>query len=101
MSTQTISISKNKKALFDYEVLSGYEAGIKLTGAEVKSIRSGSVNLRGAHVSLHSGRPIILGMHITPYKSGTSYLATDPTRERSLFLKKKDIDYLAGKVKEK
>ncbi len=52
-------------------------------------------------MSLHSGRPVIFGMHITPYKSGTSYLATDPTRERAIFLKRKDIDYLAGKIKEK
>ncbi len=63
------NIAENKKALFDYEVIETFEAGMELTGGEVKSIRAGSVNLRGSHVSLSSGRPTLLGAHINPYKS--------------------------------
>ncbi len=62
------SIAQNKKALFDYEVLETFEAGIILNGAEVKSVRAGGVNLKGSHVSLTSGRPILLAAHISPYK---------------------------------
>ena len=95
------TLAQNKKALFDYEVLEMFEAGIILFGAEVKSVRTGSVNLKGAHVSLASGRPILLGAHISPYKSETIWIHRSPTRERELLLKRKDISRLLGKVKEK
>ncbi len=66
--TQAQTALTNKKALFDYEIIESFEAGIELTGAEVKSVRAGSVGLKGAHVTLNSGRPIVMGLHITPYK---------------------------------
>ena len=90
----------NKKALFDYEMLESFEAGIELTGAEVKSLRTGSANLKGAHVSVNSGRPVIIGMHITPYKGAVTEV-TNPTRDRSLFLHKKTVFILIAKLREK
>jgi SsrA-binding protein len=59
MSSRHI-FAENKKALFDYEVIERFEAGIELLGSEVKSVRAGSINLRGSHVSLASGRPVLL-----------------------------------------
>lgn len=95
------SIAQNKKALFDYEVLETFEAGIILNGAEVKSVRAGGVNLKGSHVSLTSGRPILLAAHISPYKWETKGLHHLPTRDRELLLKRRDILRLTLKVKEK
>jgi SsrA-binding protein len=99
-SSSTVLIHANKKALFDYEIIESFEAGIVLTGAEVKSVRAGGINLKGSHVSLHSGRPILLGAHISPYKQVFGAL-TSPVRDRELFLHKKTILLLASKVREK
>lgn len=96
------SVHSNKKALFDFDVIESFEAGIKLTGAEVKSVREGGCNLKGSYVVLASGNPVITGMRIAPYSHAVSLRhAFDPVREREIFLKRKDIDRLAGKVKEK
>ena len=57
------SIIQNKKALFDYEILEELDAGIILFGPEVKSLRAGQANLKGSYVTLHSGRPILIGAH--------------------------------------
>ncbi|MDD2745194.1 MAG: SsrA-binding protein SmpB [Candidatus Gracilibacteria bacterium] len=95
------TIAQNKKALFDYEVLETFEAGIILNGGEVKSARAGGINLKGSHVSLASGRPILLAAHISPYKGETRGLAYGPTRDRELLLKHKDIVRLTQKIKEK
>jgi len=91
----------NKKALFDYEIVTTYETGIKLTGAEVKSVRGKHCNLKGAYVTLLSGRPILRGLHISPYSHVGNKTSIDPARERELLMKKRDIDYLLGKLKEK
>ncbi len=91
-------IHANKKALFDYEVLSSYEAGIRLTGAEVKSVRSGKVNLKGAFVSFRTGRAVLHKSHISRYPFAAE--ETAPDRERALFLKKKDIAYMKEKTEE-
>ncbi len=96
------SVHVNKKALFDFDVLETLEAGIGLLGAEVKSIREGGCNLKGSYVVLASGRPTIVGMRVSPYSHAPNLKhALDPTREREIFLKRKDIDRLMGKVKEK
>jgi SsrA-binding protein len=85
-------ISSNKKAYFDYEVSDTFEAGIVLRGYEVKSVRAGNVNLKGAFV-LVSGVPVISGMHIGPYKAAnlTDY---DPRGLRRILLKQSEIDKL-------
>ncbi len=101
MKSPTVSLHVNKKALFDYEIVQGYEAWIKLTGPEVKSIRAKQCNLKGSYVSLASGRPILKGFHVSPYANLPHKLGVNPTADREVLLKKKDIDYLTGKMKEK
>lgn len=95
------SLHVNKKALFDYEIVQGYEAGIKLTGGEVKSIRAKQCNLKGSYVSLASGRPILKGFHISPYEHLGNKKAMESAIDREIFLHKNDIDHLKGKLKEK
>lgn len=93
--------SENKKALFDYEVLEKFEAGLVLFGQEVKSIRTGHINLAGTYVSLASGEPFLLGSRIPPYQPNNAGAGYKEERERKLLLNKKEIDYLAGKTKTK
>ena len=83
------SIIQNKKALFDYEILEELDAGIILFGPEVKSLRAGQANLKGSYVTLHSGRPILIGAHIAEYGCNTNK-KIDPKRERELLLSKKE-----------
>lgn len=101
MKSLTTSLHVNNKALFDYEIVQGYEAWIKLTGPEVKSIRAKQCNLKGSYISMASGRPILKGLHISPYANLPHKLGVNPTADREVFLKKRDIDYLIGKLKEK
>ncbi len=97
--SNTKTIIENKKALFDYEVIEEFEAGIVLVGSEVKSIRNGSVNLKGAYITIHSGRPVLVGCHISEYRGSTGVI-TDPKRERLILISKKEILRLSQKVKE-
>lgn len=97
MTTQ--EITRNKKAFFDYEILQTYEAGLKLFWHEVKSIRSGYVNLKWSYVSLVSGMPLAKGIHITPWKALPNSQSLDGKRDINLFLHKKDIAYLLERQK--
>jgi len=83
-------IQKNKKAYFDYEVLDEYKAGIILTGPEIKSVRSGNVNLKGSYVSVEKAEAFLKGAHISRYKydSDKDY---DPFRIRKLLLKESEV----------
>ncbi len=92
-------ISKNKKAYFDYFVLSTYEAGIELYGTEVKSIRAGNVNLKDSFCSIDNGELFIKGMHISPYEKGNVF-NRDPLRDKKLLMHKREIMSLLGKVKQ-
>lgn len=87
------TLSKNKKALVDYEVLDTYEAGIQLSGPEVKSVRGGHANLKGSHISITPKHEIFaLKIHISPYKPAAGQQADyNPTRKRKLLLHKKEI----------
>ena len=87
----------NKKARYDYEILERYEAGIVLTGSEIKSIRKGSCNLKDSYVIVKNGEVFILGMHISNYKEG-SITNLDETRTRKLLLNRKEINKLQGTV---
>lgn len=98
-SSSDTSIIENRKALFDYEVIEEFEAGIILYGPEVKSLRSGQANLKGSYVTLHSGRPVLVGCHISEYKSNTG-TKFEPKRERLLLLSQKEISRLEQKTKE-
>lgn len=90
-------ISQNKKAYHDYFILETYEAGISLTGTEVKSIRAGRCNLKDSYIKVENGEAIIKGMHISPYEQGNIF-NHDPIRERKLLLHKYEINKLMGSV---
>ena len=92
-------IVKNKKALFNYELLEKYEAGIVLLGTEVKSLRERAVNMSDSYASFKKGELFIVSMHISPYHFGNRN-NHEPLRERKLLMKKREIKRLFGKVKE-
>ncbi len=91
-------LADNKKALFDYEIIEEYEAGVKLFGDEVKSIRNGGINLKGSYVLINNLHVHIVGMHISEYKWGIR--GADPKRDRDILLSKSQILSLSQKVKE-
>jgi len=93
--------SENKKALFDYEVLEKYEAGLVLFGQEVKSIKTGHINLSGSYVTLNSGEPFLVGVKVPPYQPNNAGADYNQERQRKILLNKKEIDYLIGKIKQK
>ena len=94
------TIAANRKAYHDYHVQDGIEAGIALTGTEIKSIRAGRANLRDAYVRPEAGELWLLNAHIARYEAG-SYLRHEPTRPRKLLLHRKQIDSLTSKIQEK
>ena len=94
-------LAENRKAYFDYEILEKFEAGLVLSGAEVKSIRNGRMNLAGSYVNFHNGEPYLIGTSIAPYQQKNQPSDYDPSRTRKLLLNKKEIDYISGKTKQK
>lgn len=94
------NLAVNKKATFEYEILEKFEAGLMLTGAEVKSVRNGNIRLLGSYVTFHGTSATLLNAHISPYKYAQNE-EYDPTRSRRLLLKQKEINYLRGKLSEK
>lgn len=95
----TKTIAQNKKAFHDYFVIESMEAGIELCGTEVKSIRSGRVNLKDSWCSIEDGELYIKGMHISPYEQGNIF-NRDPMRVRRLLMHKREIMRLFGTVKQ-
>ena len=93
------TIAQNKKAFHDYFVIESMEAGIELCGTEVKSIRSGRVNLKDSWCSIEDGELYIKGMHISPYEQGNIF-NRDPMRVRRLLMHKREIMRLFGTVKQ-
>src|SRR5215468_1012113 len=95
------TIAVNRKARHDYFIDETVEAGLVLTGSEVKSLREGRVNLRGAYARIsRDGQAVLVGVHISPYGFAT-HDAPDPDRSRKLLLHRREIDRLAGKVRER
>jgi SsrA-binding protein len=90
----------NRRARFEYEFLERFEAGIVLTGTEIKSIRTGQISLNEAFARVRDGEVWLHGMHVPPYKEG-SFSNHDPTRARKLLMHRKEIDRLAGRAAEK
>lgn len=88
---------ENRKAYFNYSIEDTYEAGIELTGAEVKSIRGGNGNINSAFCVVRGGEAFILGMHIPPYQLKNTSEGYDPDRTRKLLLSKKEIKKLGEK----
>ncbi len=94
-------LAKNKKAYFNYEILEKFVAGISLTGQEVKSIKSGRINLAGAYVVIKAGEVFLIGANVPPYQPKNAPKDYNPERSRKLLLKKSEIKYLIGKTKQK
>ena len=88
-------IANNKKARHDYFIEEVYEAGMVLTGTEIKSIRQGKVNIKESYAKIENGELMILGMHISPYEQGNRF-NVDPVRPRKLLLHKQEIKKLIG-----
>jgi len=95
------SITKNKKAYFEYQILDKHTAGIKLQGSEVKSIRGGKVSIVEAYCFISNDEIFIKGMHITEHKEGGKYNNHNPTRDRKLLMKKKEIIKLKENMSQK
>lgn len=93
-------IATNRKAFHDYHVLQKLEAGLVLTGTEVKSLREGRANLKDSYVTFKGGEAYLFGAHISPYSHGNRQ-NHDPERTRKLLLHKREIDKLQGQVVEK
>lgn len=93
-------IATNRKALHNYHILEGFEAGIVLTGTEIKSVRASHVSLAEAYVKPEKGELWLLGAHIARYEA-SGYNSHEPTRPRRLLLHRKQISMLASEVKQK
>lgn len=91
-------IAQNKKARFDYEILDTFEAGIALTGPEVKSVKLGQISIKESFVTFQGVIPYLTNTHISPYKHASDNESA-PTRPRKLLLKKSEIVSLLGKSK--
>lgn len=92
-------IAENRKARHDYSILEAYEAGVELTGTEVKSLRAGRVNLKDSYAQVINGELFLEGVHISPYEQGNRY-NVDPLRRRRLLMHKREILKLYGQIKQ-
>ena len=90
----------NRRARHEFHILESMEAGIALTGTEIKSIRQGGISLNEAYARMRDGEMWLLGMHVPPYKQG-SFSNVDPNRPRKLLLHKEQIARLASRAAEK
>ena len=93
-------IAQNKKAYHDYFVDEKYEAGIELFGTEVKSIRSGGINLKDSYCMIEEGEIFAVGVHVSPYEKGNIF-NRDPYRVKKLLMHKKEINKLLGQITQK
>lgn len=93
-------IANNPTAKHNYSIETTYEAGIVLTGTEIKSIRNSKVNLKDSYANIKNGEVFIYGMHISPYEHGNIY-NKDPLRTRKLLLTRHEINKLTGLIKQK
>ena len=100
MNQNIKQISKNPTAYHNYNIENKIEAGIVLTGTEIKSIRQGNANLKDSYAVLKNGEVFIIGIHISPYEHGNIF-NKDPLRDRKLLLNKREIAKLIGLTKQK
>jgi SsrA-binding protein len=94
------TVATNRKAFHNYSIQDTFEAGVVLTGTEIKSIRSGRVSLGEAYVRPEGGELWLMGAHIARYEAA-SYLSHEPTRPRKLLMHRKEINSLTGRIAEK
>ncbi|MDO4872732.1 MAG: SsrA-binding protein SmpB [Carnobacterium sp.] len=92
-------LAQNRKASHNYTILETIEAGMVLTGTEIKSVRQARINLKDGYVSLKQGEAFLVGVHISLFEQGTLF-NHDPLRTRKLLLHKKQINYLLEQVKQ-
>lgn len=92
------TVTDNRKAFFDYEIMDTFEAGIQLTGTEVKSLRMGQCSLKESYVGEHQGDICLINAHIPEYPQAGPKMNHDPKRIRKLLLHKREIDKLLGAV---
>ena len=90
------TFASNRRAHYEYEILESLEAGIALTGTEIKSVRAGKANLRDSYARVQSGEVLLYNMHVSPYDQGNIW-NHDPMRVRKLLLHRKEISRLAEK----
>lgn len=93
-------VATNPTARHNYTIEDTYEAGIVLTGTEIKSIKQGKINLKDSYANIKNGEVFIYGMHVSPYEFGNIY-NKDPLRTRKLLLNRREINKLTGLIKQK
>lgn len=94
-------IAKNKKAYHDFEILEKIEAGLVLTGSEVKSLRDGSVSIKEGYVKIRGGEAWLVDTHISPYKNAAPGAQHKPFQPRKLLLSRRELNSLIGSVQRK
>ncbi len=94
-------VVSNRRAHKDYEILDTYEAGIVLTGTEVKSLRQGTANLKDSYANVEGGEVWLHNLHIAPYPPAGRHFQHEPDRSRKLLLHRREIDRLLGRVVER
>jgi SsrA-binding protein len=92
------TVAENRKARHDYFIEESYEAGLALTGSEIKSLRNGRLNLRGGYARVVGGEVWLYDVHISPYEQSGVYFNHEPTRPRKLLLHRREINRIAGQV---
>lgn len=91
----------NKRATFDYELLEKLEGGLVLAGHEVKSVKTGHISLKGAFITVKDGELYLTNAHIPPYQQANVPESYDPYQSRKVLVRKREIDSLIGKIKQK
>jgi SsrA-binding protein len=95
------TIARNKRASFDYQLLETFEAGVVLSGWEVKSLRMGKADIGDTYVLVKDGEAFLLGAMITPLETASTHFVTDPTRTRKLLLHKKELAKILAATSQK
>lgn len=94
-------VARNRKAQHEYFLHETFEAGIALTGSEIKSIRANKINLQEGYVQEQNGELWLMGVHISPYEQGGAYGHNDPVRPRKLLLHKREINRIIDRLRER
>jgi SsrA-binding protein len=92
------TVAENRKARHDYFIEEQFEAGLALTGSEIKSVREGRVNLRGGYARVENGEVWLYDVHISPYEQSGTHFNHEPTRPRKLLLHRQEINRILGLV---
>ena len=94
-------VADNRKARHDYDIEESFEAGIVLTGSEIKSVRGGRVQLRGSYARVYNDEVYLYEAHISPYEQSGTYFNHEPTRPRKLLLHRREISRIDGLIRQK